>query len=417
MTSNTASFLEAAQDSVSEVSCQVLGKSLGTGFFISKNIIVTCAHNIKNAKLGDKIDFNIWRKSGDITRKTSRVVSVNHEYDIALLETIYVSDNNLPLDSEPPVIGDRLIGVGFPKYDGMQTKDTVTGTFEGETILWKEHGVVGKEFKFKHAHILNGFSGGALVNLRTAAVCGVISNTRDRRANIGGWAVPSSIVSQELKSKLPKLSKQPHAFDLREDTLRTTSSKLPAHHVSRESECAQLSVLFHNNKNLLVHGPPGSGKTTLLTEFSESQNRQNIIPDGTLWIGLGTDPNHLGNLMSVLRDLGDEPPVGIDVEAIKNAIASKLKNRHMLVVLDDAWCEDDIKHYLTFGENTRVLVSSRRAGVAGSSLDAVYELKNLDIHQAITLIDNRCSHIQIGETDRGKIEEICLQLDCNALVV
>jgi len=88
---------------------------------------------------------------------------------------------------------DRLLLMGYPNYGAGPQSDGLTAIYEADT---RSPDSSSNHFlhKFKWAHVVRGFSGGPVLNLRTGRVIGVITETRDSGSAIGGWAIPTELI-------------------------------------------------------------------------------------------------------------------------------------------------------------------------------------------------------------------------------
>ena len=97
--------------------------SIGTGFFILPNIIVTCSHVVENS---ETILFTIPMISN--IKYKAKIICICDTLDIAILETIdYISNSTLKLgQSDKILLQDSAIVIGFPLGSDVQkiTKNT-----------------------------------------------------------------------------------------------------------------------------------------------------------------------------------------------------------------------------------------------------------------------------------------------------
>ena len=83
-------------------------KSFGTGFFVSKNEILTNEHVINNSKYVMVIS----KLNGDIVL-TSQEVFVSSNYDLALIKTVSDNGSFLKLANIMPTVSQEIIHIGF----------------------------------------------------------------------------------------------------------------------------------------------------------------------------------------------------------------------------------------------------------------------------------------------------------------
>ncbi|MFC5826482.1 AfsR/SARP family transcriptional regulator [Nonomuraea insulae] len=153
--------------------------------------------------------------------------------------------------------------------------------------------------------------------------------------------------------------------------------------VGREGEIAELLELLRAGANRLsppivvVSGLPGVGKTTLAVRLAHLLRAD--YPDGQLFVRLGRDargPREPGELLDVLlRSLGlDGALIPAPTEERARLLRQRLADRAVLVVLDDAVEEDQLRHLLPGTARGAVLVTSRSRlpaleGAVGLTLD------------------------------------------------
>ncbi|MGW4403754.1 AfsR/SARP family transcriptional regulator [Nonomuraea sp. NPDC004702] len=138
--------------------------------------------------------------------------------------------------------------------------------------------------------------------------------------------------------------------------------------VGRAGEIAELLGLLRAGADRLgppivvVSGLPGVGKTTLAVRLAHLLRAD--YPDGQLFVRLGRDargPREPGELLDVLlRSLGlDGALIPVPVEERAGLLRQRLADRAVLLVLDDAVEEDQLRHLLPGTARGAVLVTSR----------------------------------------------------------
>lgn len=110
-----------------------------------------------------------------------------------------------------------------------------------------------------------------------------------------------------------------------------------------------------------LRGAGGYGKTTLACALAHDPDIQDAYFDGILWVELG---ERLANLPSIISDLvetitGTRP--GLEsLNAAANKLSETLGDRRILLVIDDAWREQDLRPFLRGGPNATRLITTRR---------------------------------------------------------
>src|SRR5262249_58937879 len=115
-----------------------------------------------------------------------------------------------------------------------------------------------------------------------------------------------------------------------------------------------------------VDGMAGIGKTALVVLAAHRLTEDNRYPDGTLFVDLhgysGRAPTEpAAALESLLRGLGvPGPQIPPDLDARIGSYRSVTARRRVLVVLDNAREEEQVRPLLPGGSGAPVLVTSRR---------------------------------------------------------
>ncbi|MER7377948.1 helix-turn-helix domain-containing protein [Streptomyces lanatus] len=127
---------------------------------------------------------------------------------------------------------------------------------------------------------------------------------------------------------------------------------------------AYLSATEHGDtgRPAVVVGPPGAGKTSLVLEAAHGVRDR--FPDGQVFVdlhpGASSTPLTPDEIVPrVLRSLGAGPAVDHPEEAAAR-LRDALNRRRVLVVLDNADSEAQIRPLLTDGSRSAVLVAARR---------------------------------------------------------
>jgi hypothetical protein len=109
-----------------------------------------------------------------------------------------------------------------------------------------------------------------------------------------------------------------------------------------------------------LRGAGGYGKTTLAKALAHDPDIQDAYFDGVLWVELGERPeNLLGALADLVTLLTGTPPGLATIHAAAAALGEALGDRRILMVVDDAWREQDLRPFLQGGPNTTRLITTR----------------------------------------------------------
>ncbi|TDE27396.1 AfsR/SARP family transcriptional regulator [Nonomuraea mesophila] len=156
--------------------------------------------------------------------------------------------------------------------------------------------------------------------------------------------------------------------------------------------------------HLVLHGPPGCGKSAVAVHAAAGIERSG----GRLYAALGARPPG-AVLEDLLRSLGcpdGAVPPGLD-ERVR-LYRSMTANRTLLVLLDDAADEAQVRPLLPTGPGSLTLVTSR-SPLAGLEAARAYELGVLDDDEAVAMLGGVTGHDRVrAEPDAAlRIVRLC----------
>lgn len=172
----------------------------GTGFFVAPDLILTCAHVVRES---EGKPFQVRWQNQESWAEAVVEKLLPDPYDFALLRVTLSQEGNPPcvyLDCEVQS-RDPLYLFGYPDQD-FPNGCPVTLICEGLT------GDKPALIKFALGQVRPGMSGSPLLNQRTGKVCGIVKFTRDRSFDLGGGAIAISTVF----SQFPELEAKNHQF-------------------------------------------------------------------------------------------------------------------------------------------------------------------------------------------------------------
>jgi WD40 repeat protein len=109
-----------------------------------------------------------------------------------------------------------------------------------------------------------------------------------------------------------------------------------------------------------LRGAGGYGKTTLARALIHDVRVRGAFDDGILWITLDEKPESLlGKLQDLYVKLTDKVCPYQTLEGTRDALAELLKDRYVLIVIDDVWNADHLKPFLVGGKHCAHLITTR----------------------------------------------------------
>lgn len=175
----------------------------GTGFFVTPEYVVTCAHvvkNIKAAMLTLKLRNGISFDAIVIATHPQDYQDNQINYpDLALLKVADGQYNDCYVVLCPTVNeGDKLSSDGFPENnpEGYGLITSYEGMFQVEGYNYPDF------MRLSKGQVQQGFSGSPLFNSRTGAVCGLMKFSRDFKTDLGGHGVSASLILHYFKEQL-----------------------------------------------------------------------------------------------------------------------------------------------------------------------------------------------------------------------
>ena len=141
----------------------------------------------------------------------------------------------------------------------------------------------------------------------------------------------------------------------------------PADYVQRpvEFEALKAKLLHAKGDSVAItaalRGAGGYGKTTLAKALAHDPDIEEAYFDGILWVELGEKPENLVSIISDLIEiLSGERPGLENLNAAAAKLGEALGDRRILLVIDDAWREQDLRPFLQGGRSTTRLITTRR---------------------------------------------------------
>lgn len=183
-----------------------------------------------------------------------------------------------------------------------------------------------------------------------------------------------------------RLPQAPFSFVGRESSLRNLEQRLTPR-VPAGKSCPAL----------LLTGWPGVGKTTMTAALSNDSSVARAFEDGVLWTSLDQNPNllrEIGLWCVALGAPGLAPEVGISEASFR--LGELLRNRRVLLVVDDVWETAHAAPFLVGGSRCAALITTRLDAVAeqlASSPESIIRLPPLDEDSSLELLRSRAPSV------------------------
>ncbi|QBD78944.1 helix-turn-helix domain-containing protein [Ktedonosporobacter rubrisoli] len=163
--------------------------------------------------------------------------------------------------------------------------------------------------------------------------------------------------------------------------------------VGRDTDLSQLRARLRAGGSVALtalNGLPGVGKTALAIALAHDEEIRVQFRDGVLWAGLGPTPNISGLLRrwgSLLGISVSEIEANQSDEAWTKALRNAIGERHMLLVIDDAWEVEDALTFKVGGPNCAHLVTTRFPAIAAYvSVDGAAIIHELNEEESMALL-------------------------------
>ncbi len=152
-----------------------------------------------------------------------------------------------------------------------------------------------------------------------------------------------------------------------------------------------------------VRGWPGVGKTTLAAALAHDPAVKHAFPDGVLWASLGETPGVFAELGAWSRALGVPDLAGAkSVEELTAQLTALLRNKRMLLIVDDVWRAADAVPFRVAGPGCALIFTTRLPDIAREIAPAagdVYVLGVLTENDALELLRVLAPEVVAANTD------------------
>lgn len=376
------------------------GKDQGTGFFITKQCLMTASHAVwDHEQNGAPIYCNIGNR-----RLLCKVISVSHDLDICLLSVDEANSNWLPLLSTQTRIAEKCQIIGFP-YKGQSDLLLLSGQIT--QILLNER----SDFKVLTTDVdgnfdYEGLSGAPVVN--SGKVIGITLRQVDNSIT----AVSIFKIASFLRNENIQVDDEYLYHDIPTEFRKIIGSTSPNYKAFHDIDRA----LESPSNWLVIQGSPGSGKTTISASYNPKDDNIEIfgryflkVPGDTQALGIRVSPQFfLETVENLVHSLITGLPISkeeIKFEARLKRLCElfqllneyyKKKSKIGLFIVDGIDEASDIASFLTplfvgLGNNLKVAISCTSTTNLPIKITSVVSDKNIIIVKPLELI--QCEYL------------------------
>jgi WD40 repeat protein len=360
---------------------------VGTGFLVSEQYLLTCAHVVADALGLDHyatempeeslyLDFPYLQIAGVrakvIDWKPRSEIADQTGDDMALLQLeTPVSHPKISLIGTATIKGHNYHAVGFPQ--GYNNSASSYGIVRDclPSGRWQIEGDEGG------IPIQGGFSGCPVWDERAKGIIGMVVEEADKKV---AFMIPTEVLAQAF----PELQEWviPYPF---------MAEELPEDFVPRPGEFESLIAhLLDGNQPMAItaalKGAGGYGKTVLARAICHDRRIRERFRDGIFWVTLGENPDLLVALTKLYQALTDSTHTFVDKEQAAKGLAQEWQGKRCLAVIDDVWNQAHLRPFLPQKKDTySLLVTTRDSGTLPSGSLKV-DVDAMRVDEAVQLL-------------------------------
>lgn len=207
-----------------------------------------------------------------------------------------------------------------------------------------------------------------------------------------------TVQAEEIKDNPVSLAPPPPGLFIgRENDIQQVLSRI----TKQEVDSSAIQVLT------TVQGWPGVGKTTLVSAIAHTGAITEFFSDGVLWIALGQNPDLFERLDVWYKALNfTNTNSSLSIEDMRMVIAGNLKDKRVLLILDDVWNKDHAQIFNLGGHKCATLITTRDWEIANQiapTPENIFKLNVLSNDKALELL-SRLAPIAVKDYPNEALE-------------
>jgi len=396
---------------------------IGTGFVVhASGLIATCYHVLR-AAVKEPIAGKTFAFEPLINLKVNvPVVALDRydeQHDVALLQV----EGPLPdgievaslVSSDVAISGMRFQVQGYGKM--KENAETHDYSSAGGIIIGPDQERATKLLLLESKQVRRGMSGGPVIVEAAGGVVGVVSKrySIDPKTETwmrdAVWATPiENVVAldpQHLRLHAPKVARDGAGATQRYDFY--ARMRLPDIYIVREKVLADVrKVLLANTPAVALtsairttattlHGMGGIGKSVIARAICDDKHVQDRFSDGILWTTLGQTPDLTARLSEWVTMCGGTiNETAPTAERLKDHLATLLRERACLLIVDDVWKRADVEWFNVGGPRCRLLITTRDSAIAKDVGAHIHKIPAMAPDEAIALLEEWAAGSLVG---------------------
>lgn len=196
---------------------------------------------------------------------------------------------------------------------------------------------------------------------------------------------PEPETTELYDSLMQRISSQAEIGTRSSNPVISVAPPLPSLVIGREQSLHEIRQRLGANGGVMhpitvMHGWPGVGKSTTAAMLTHDKIIREQFPDGVLWASLGETPDVLGEVTGWSSALGlHDTSQTRKLEDISARMASLIRDRRMLLVVDDVWQVEHVQHFRIAGPQCATVMTSRLFDVALALAPTAADLYRLPV--------------------------------------